>query len=427
MKPVLPTIGAAALCVTCGTIASAVYFALVALLCRLISNDFAAGTYSTVTWGQAAQFGAALGLATGLVCSGLLTLTACWSVDVPAMRKKFALQFMLALLAGIVLAAIAGTYAYGNSLHGGAFIAGLAQRQGTDNHTVLANVIFTSTTIGVLSGVILCMFSRWIFPRTAAAHLRALVLPFSVTKYLVLGAILTGTIWGLFLPSSGLFQATYKFVFGSVMWGVATVYLCDFTMALAGRSSPYWQKFYAENKTDLFVCGLIGLALVVLMTLPSERYSWYNLDLALLGLPFFLYAIFAIHECATISVAGRKLPLSARVSLYILFASMFVITMLVLRHVQSRTMPEYEALWYQITIFCSGIAALIFARQIPYMLKQGKIEPSPVLLALFSSMKCSPGIYAEAARVSEHWNQQIKLEKAALRKKKAREKKRKPR
>jgi len=90
-------------------------------------------------------------------------------------------------------------------------------------------------------------------------------------------------------------------------------------------------------------------------------------------------------------------------------------------------MPEYEALWYQINIFCGGLSALIFARQIPYMLKQGTLEPSPVFLALFSGMKSSPGIYVEAARAAQEWNQQIKLEKAALRKEKARAPKRKPR
>jgi hypothetical protein len=157
-----------------------------------------------------------------------------------------------------------------------------------------------------------------------------------------------------------------------------------------------------------------------LFTLPAEHYSWYSLDLAMLGLPFFLYAIFAIQECATIKVAGHKFPLRARITLSLVFASLYAITILILLNVQSKTMPEYEALWYQINIFCGGLSALIFARQIPYMLKQGRIEPSPVLLSVFSSMKSSPGIYVEAARAAQQWNQHVKLEKATKRKEKAR-------
>jgi MFS family permease len=309
MKPVLPTIGAATLCVICGTAASALYFGLIALLCRLISSGFAAGTNSSATWWLAAQFGLTLGLAAGLVCSGVLALIACWSADLPAMRKKFASQFMLMLLAGAVLAAAAGTYAQWDSSHGGAFVAGLAGRQGIGKQTALANLIFSGAAIGVMSAVALCMLGPWIVPRTVVPTLRDLLLPFNVAKYMFIGAVVIGTIWGLYLPSSGLLQATYKLGFGAVMWGVATLYLCDFVVALAGRSSPYWQKFYDDNKTDLYVCGITGLTLVLLVTLSSERYSWYSLDLALLGLPFFLYAIFAIHECATIKVAGRKLPL----------------------------------------------------------------------------------------------------------------------
>jgi hypothetical protein len=101
MKPILPTIGAASLCVIFGTAASVFYFGLIALLCRLISSGFATGAKSSATWWQAAQFGLMLGLATGIVCSAMLALTAFWSADLPAMRKKFASQLMLVLLAGV--------------------------------------------------------------------------------------------------------------------------------------------------------------------------------------------------------------------------------------------------------------------------------------------------------------------------------------
>jgi hypothetical protein len=336
------------------------------------------------------------------------------------MRKKFGSQFRLALLAGTVLAATAGAYAQWDGVHSGSFVVSLASRHGTDAQTTLANLIFGCATMGVMSAAALCVLWPWMLPQAAKTTLRDLVLPFNVTKYLVVVALLIGTIWGFALPSSGLLQATYKLGFGSVMWGVATLYLCDFAAALTGRSSPYWQKFYAENKIDLYVCGIIGMTLILVLRLSPERYSWYSLDLALLGLPFFLYAIFAIHECATIKVAGHKFPTRARVALCLVFAGLYAFTILVLLNVQSKAMPEYEALWYQISIFCGGLSALIFARQIPYMLKQGKVEPSPVFLALFSGMKSSPGIYLEAARAAQQWNRHVKLEKAALRKEKAR-------
>lgn len=427
MKPILPTIGAGAICVGRGTVASALYFSVLALLCWLISSGFTAGKNSSAMWWQAMQFGSVLGLAVGLVCSSMLALIACWSVDLPTMRKKFASQLMLVMLAGALFAAIAGAYAQWDSGHGGSFVVGLAGLQGINTQAALANLIFGCATMGVLSAVTLCMLWPWIIPTAAKATLRDLILPFNVTKYLVVVALLIGTIWGFLLPSRGLLQAMYKLSFGSVTWGIATLYLCDFAAAITGHSSPYWEKFYAENKTDLYVCGIMGLALVLLFALPAERYSWYSLDLAMLGLPFFLYAIFAIQECATIKVAGHKFPLRARIALCLIFAGLFAITILILLNVQSKTMPEYEALWYQINIFCGGLSALIFARQIPYMLKQGTLEPSPVFLALFSGMKSSPGIYVEAARAAQEWNQQIKLEKAALRKEKARAPKRKPR
>ncbi|PRF95830.1 hypothetical protein C6Q14_34835 [Burkholderia ambifaria] len=327
---------------------------------------------------------------------------------------------MLTMLAGAVLAVAIGTYAHWDSSRGGALVAGLSSRHGITAQTVLVNLVLGFTLMGVMTAVAMCMLWLWIMPRAAAAILRDLIYPFNATKYLVVFVLLIGTIWGLFLPSRDLLETTYKLGFGAVSWGTATLYLCDFAVALAGRNSPYWQKFYDDNKTDLYVCGLAGLTLVLLSSLSSERYSWYNLDLALLGSPFYLYAVFAIRECATIKVAGRNLPLRLRIVLCALFAALYAITLLVLLNVQSKTMPQYEALWYQISIFCGGLSAMIFARQIPFMLKQGKIELSPVLLRMFSSMKFSPGIYAEAARAAQQWNRHVKLEKAVLRKQKAR-------
>jgi len=426
MKPFFPTIGTAALCVAFGTAVSTFSFGLLALLCWLISSGFAASANNSTTWEFTALFGSLLGLAAGLVCSTVLALIACWSADLPTMRKKFAFQFMLVLLAGAVLAVAAGTYIQWDIGHGAAFIASLARHQGLSTQTMLANLVFVSAVMGVISAVVLCMLWPFIASHAAVSNLRDLILPFGVAKYLVISACLIGTIWGLFLPSSGLLQATYKLGFGSVMWGAATLYLCDFSAAMTGRSSPYWKKFYAENKTDLYVCGFTGLTLVLLNLRSSDRYSWYSLDLALLGLPFFLYAISAIRECAAIKVAGHKLPLRVRATLCILFAGLYAITILILLNVQSKSMPEYEALWYQISIFCAGLFSLIFARQIPYMLKHGA-EPSPILLDMFSSMKFSPGIYAAAARAAQEWNQHVKLEKAALRKEKARASKRKRR
>ena len=414
MKQILPTISTAALCLVCGTAANAGFFALMALVCRFIDTN------SSATWGQAAQSGSMLGLAAGTIISGILAWNACWSVDVSAMRKKFVSRYLLALLAGAVVAATIGTYVQFNGSHGETLLEALARRQGIGTQTALAYLTFGTFATGVMAAAALCLLFPLIVPRAAVTAIHDLIFPINATKYLVVCAGGIGTVWGMLLPSAGLLQATYKLVFGSLMWGVATLYLCDFAAALTGRSSPYWEKFYAEIKNDLFVCGVSGLTMILLVTRSYQQYSWYSLDLALLGLPFFLNAIVAIHECATIKVGGRTFPRRVRITLCTMLASLYAVITLILFDVQSKTMPEHEALWYQISIFFAGVSALIFARQIPYMLKQGRIEPSPVFLRMFSGMKSSLGIYAQVALAAQHWNQQVKVEKAMHRREKAR-------
>jgi len=381
------------------------------------------------TWPHVAYSGFVLGVTIGIVCGATIGLIALAAPNVRATARQLAWGLLVTLMFSMVISALAGCYMLYDSRYTHTFGQRLFGRHDSyiPNALKLAVTLYLGSVLGALAGTITA--SIYMLGSTLnealsrnGGHtspmgltLRDLLLPFNLTKYIVVAVGLIGTIWGMCIPSDGLLLTTYTICFGSVMWCVAALYLCDCTMALSGRSTPFWHKFYGTVRDDLAVCAMMAITLTVLYYLSPDSYSWYNLDLGLLGAPFVLYSVLCVKDYGRIKVAGRVLPIRIRIALSVIFISLFVLTFGILFRIQSKTIQQYEALWYQITIFCSGVASFIGARQIRFMLEEQKIEPSPVFRDLFASIKSSPGLYAEASRMAAVWNRHLKDEKTKLR------------
>ncbi|MNG27239.1 hypothetical protein D3C84_1123340 [compost metagenome] len=58
-----------------------------------------------------------------------------------------------------------------------------------------------------------------------------------------------------------------------------------------------------------------------------------------------------------------------------------------------------------------------------FIIKKQRMEVSPVLIALFSNMRTSPGIYKESQKAAKKWNEVVIQKKAELRQSQQRKKK----
>lgn len=244
--------------------------------------------------------------------------------------------------------------------------------------------------------------------------------------FLILGLTL---VWELSFTDGSL-ASLYKTSLGSAMWGAALLHLYDFMMSLRGKNSAYMIEFHSRLKKDIFTCLAFGLTLLIIFYAASTVYTFSNVDLACLGLPFLILSFFDLLAIKNLKVAGLYFPRKAFFVLLTLPIGAYVVFSYWLIDILSSRFSQSQALWMQITIFFTGIYALFAASFIRFVLEKQRMEFSPVLLEFFNSIKSSPRLYADAARLSDLWNaevekrnKEIRAIKQTARKKKQRTKK----
>lgn len=235
-------------------------------------------------------------------------------------------------------------------------------------------------------------------------------------KYVLFVTIGISTLWELSFATDNSLLATYKTGFGSVMWGTALIYLYDFWMAMTGKNSPYMIEFYSQLKKDLMVCVISGITLFALFASLPSKYSFSNIDVAFLGVPFLFYSIFEILKSGSLKVAGSKMPRRVIWGLLGIIGLTYILCFYLLREILTNKFLPMQALWFQITIFFTSFCAFIGSSQIRFMLEEQRIEVSPVMLGLFSTIGFSQGLYRDVAEGASQWNAHVKGKKAEQRK-----------
>ncbi|MDG6400930.1 hypothetical protein QCD79_13065 [Pseudomonas quasicaspiana] len=241
-------------------------------------------------------------------------------------------------------------------------------------------------------------------------------------KWIILIVAVISTVWQLSFINDYWWQEVVLAVL-SVSWIVATIYLYDFIMAVSGKSTPYMEEFYSEVKRDVLFTVVAAIVLFIIVSCSPVVYSLSNIDIAFFGLPFLLGSIWDVQSLSKLSIARAKFsrPLVWSLLVALMGGASAYLYFLIL--IYSTSFSESKSLWLQITLLLTTFCLYIAAHQIVFIMKKQKMEVSPVLLALFSSIKHSPGIYQQAGVAAEMWNAAVLRQKQELRQKLKRKKK----
>ncbi|WP_223964217.1 hypothetical protein [Paraburkholderia sabiae] len=220
-------------------------------------------------------------------------------------------------------------------------------------------------------------------------------------------------------------KALLVFGWGSAMWLVAFLYICDFLLAIAGKNSLYMTKFYSEIKIDLFVSTISGATLCLLLALAPGSYSLSNLDVAFFGMPFLVYSIFTLAAASKIKIVGVKMSKRLVWTLYTLVMGFYIYFAYLLYEISHNQFSAAQSLWTQVTIVCAAIYAFFGSKFIKYVLEEQHFEVSPFILDLLANLKFSTGLYQDIANGANEWNKQVKIKKAEQRKEVSRRRKKK--
>lgn len=226
-------------------------------------------------------------------------------------------------------------------------------------------------------------------------------------KYILFGVLGVSLAWELSFSGWNLLAVANPFNISGVMWGVATIYLCDFTAAMAGRNSPYMTEFYLSLKRDFAVSAIWGTTIFAVLCQVPARYSFASLDIASFGMPFLIYSLFATVECGKIKIFTQSLP--KRIVCFLVFAMLaaYLYFVHLLIEIGSNDYPASKALWYQITILATSLAVFVGSYFVRFALLKRRLEPSPILLRFFDGVPGAVGIYRLASEASHAWNQHV--------------------
>lgn len=228
--------------------------------------------------------------------------------------------------------------------------------------------------------------------------------------YLLLVIIGISFFWELSFTDD-TFLSLLQTGWGSAMWGAAALYLYDFQFAIRGRSSPYIVDFYSQIKNDVFICLAIGLSLVLLYTLAPSTYSFYNVDLAFLGMPFLLYSLAAVLSLKRAKIGKTRLLRGPIYGLLALLVVGYVLFFFWAVKIINSSYSQSQALWMQITIFSTGLYAFIASKFMRFAVEKERLEIFPSLRNTLSRTKRGRHMYDELAKNVERWNAAVEKQK----------------
>lgn len=241
-------------------------------------------------------------------------------------------------------------------------------------------------------------------------------------KWTILAVAVISTLWQLSFTNEYWWQDIVLAVL-SVSWILAAIYFYDFVMAVSGKSTPYMGEFYSEVKKDVAFTLVAGTVLFIVVYCSPTPYSLSSIDIAFFGLPFLLGSIWDVQSLTRLRVAREKFsrPLVWSLLFALITVGSTYVHFLIL--IYSNSYSASKSLWLQITLLLTTFCLYIAAHQVVFIMRKQKMEISPVLLSLFSSIEHSPGIYQYAGEAAKLWNAAVFKQKQELRKKTKRKKK----
>lgn len=248
-----------------------------------------------------------------------------------------------------------------------------------------------------------------------------------MTRIVVTAILIVSTLWGSIATNLnpfkfdfwGLVVWPYMLAISTPFWCIAYLEIREAWCAARGQRSAYIAKFYKAQNETIINTACCGLIFSFIYWVVPIKYSWNSLDIAGLGLPFYISGIMNVRRLTEAKIANlkpKRAPIYLLLSLYIIFTMVAIYFMAIN---SAGGFKPYQAIWLQITIFCNGFFFLILSGKSLYFVNNAKMEfPSYIIDAfpvfIVSRFKILPLLAEEV----EKWNRHMANEKRSQRKKK---------
>jgi hypothetical protein len=210
-----------------------------------------------------------------------------------------------------------------------------------------------------------------------------------------------------------LLKATYIIFFTAVFWPIAYIELVDYFHSRLGRNGRQYLDYAKSLQKDLVVPGLTALVLGCIYWLDSASYGFSGIDIAFVGFPFLVNALYTLIQSTRVSIGGQRVHKRAVLTLFgiVLVFSLTAFWLLIKN--ASGELDTDQALFLQLTILFCSINFFFTSNFILHSWKQGRVETSAFKRYFFIEVVASKyQLYSSLDERLEPLNRQLAQRKS---------------
>lgn len=210
-----------------------------------------------------------------------------------------------------------------------------------------------------------------------------------------------------------LLKATYIICFTAAFWPIAYIELVDYLYSRLGRNGRQHLDYAKSLQKDLVVAGLTALVLASIYWLDSVNYGFSGIDIAFVGFPFLINALYTLIQSTRVSIGGQRVRKRAPLLLFFVVLAFTVTAFWMLVKNASGELETDQALYLQLTILFCGICFFLGSNFILHTWKQGRFEVSAFKRYFFSEVvRSKHNLYSRLDEKLEPLNRQLAQRKS---------------
>ena len=210
-----------------------------------------------------------------------------------------------------------------------------------------------------------------------------------------------------------LLKALYIVGFTASFWPLAYIELVDYVHSRLGKNGRQYLDYSRSLQKDLIIAGLTAVALTSIYWLDSVSYVFSGIDIAFVGFPFLVNALYTLIQGTQVSFAGKPIRKRAPLLMFSVVLGGIATAYWLLVKNASGELATDQALFLQLTILFCGFCFFLTSNFMLHGWKQGRFESSAFKRYFFTEVvKSKSNLYRDLDKVLEPFNQQMAQRKS---------------
>ncbi|PYC02003.1 hypothetical protein DMX09_18480 [Pseudomonas protegens] len=210
-----------------------------------------------------------------------------------------------------------------------------------------------------------------------------------------------------------LIKALYIVGFTASFWPMAYIELVDYVHSRFGKNGRQYLDYSRSLQKDLIIAGLTAVALSSIYWMDSVSYVFSGIDIAFVGFPFLVNALYTLIQSTKVSLAGKPIRKRAPLFMFCVVLGGTATAYWLLIKNASGELATDQALFLQLTILFGGFCFFLNSNFMLHGWRQGHFESSAFKRYFFTEVvRSKSNLYRDLDKVLKPFNQQMAKRKS---------------